>query len=191
MSGVVSILATASDDVGVAGVQFQIDSVNLGPQDVTTPYGVDWDTRTAANGTHAITVIARDAAGHASTSTISVIVSNAPPVSVPNVVNLTQAAATTAITGAGLTVGTVTTASSSTVAAGSVISESPVSGTQVALGSAVSLLVSTGSSALGVDKVAFSDGTGTRTISGFSTVAAGRSWWPSPPRTARRRARRR
>ena len=39
-----------------------------------------------------------------------------PPVSVPNVVGLTQTAATTAITGAGLVVGTVTTAPSSTVA---------------------------------------------------------------------------
>ena len=43
----------------------------------------------------------------------------------PNVVGLTQAAATTAITGAGLTVGTVTTASSTTVPAGSVISQTP------------------------------------------------------------------
>jgi hypothetical protein len=63
---------------------------------------------------------------------------------VPNVVNQTQAAATTAITGAGLVVGTVTTATSATVAAGSVISQNPVGGTQVAPGSAVSLVVSTG-----------------------------------------------
>ena len=62
----------------------------------------------------------------------------------PNVVGLTQSAATTAITGAGLTVGTVTTASSTTVPAGSVISQSPVSGTQVSVGSAVSLVVSSG-----------------------------------------------
>ena len=41
---------------------------------------------------------------------------------------LTQAAATTAITGAGLVVGTVTTPASGTVAAGNVISESPAAG---------------------------------------------------------------
>ena len=40
--------------------------------------------------------------------------------------NLTQAAATTAIGNAGLTVGAVTTASSTTVPAGSVISQNPV-----------------------------------------------------------------
>ena len=44
---------------------------------------------------------------------------------VPNVVGDTQAAATTVLTGAGLVVGTVTQQSSSTVAAGNVISETP------------------------------------------------------------------
>ena len=75
----------------------------------------------------------------------ALVVSSGPPqVAVPNVVGLTQAAATTAITGAGLTVGTVTTASSTTVPAGSVISQSPVGGTQVNTGSAVALVVSSG-----------------------------------------------
>jgi uncharacterized repeat protein (TIGR03803 family) len=69
-------------------------------------------------------------------------------VAVPNVVGLTQAAATTAITGAGLAVGTVTTASSGTVPSGSVISESPVAGTSVSLGSAVNLVISTGAGAI-------------------------------------------
>jgi len=65
-------------------------------------------------------------------------------VAVPNVVGETQAAATTAIMGAGLVVGTVTQQSSSTVASGDVISESPAAGTNVATGSAVNLVVSTG-----------------------------------------------
>jgi hypothetical protein len=63
---------------------------------------------------------------------------------VPNVVGDTQAAAGTAITGAGLVVGNTTFQSSTTVAAGSVISESPAAGTQVAPQSAVNLVVSTG-----------------------------------------------
>ncbi|HME09854.1 MAG TPA: PASTA domain-containing protein, partial [Bryobacteraceae bacterium] len=62
-----------------------------------------------------------------------------------NVVGQTQAAATTAITGAGLVVGTVTTAASSTVPSGSVISESPAAGTKVNFGSAVNLVISSGS----------------------------------------------
>ena len=66
------------------------------------------------------------------------------PVAVPNVVNLTQAAATTALGNAGLTVGTVSNASSTTVPAGAVISQNPGAGTLVAPGSAVALVVSSG-----------------------------------------------
>jgi hypothetical protein len=65
-------------------------------------------------------------------------------VTVPNVVGLTQAAATTAITGAGLALGSVSTASNGIVPSGSVIASNPAAGTQVNGGSAVRLLVSTG-----------------------------------------------
>ncbi len=74
-------------------------------------------------------------------------------VAVPSVVNLTQAAATTAVTSAGLVVGTVTTSSSATVAAGSVISQNPAAGTSVASGSAVNLVVSTGPAPVNVPNV--------------------------------------
>jgi len=63
---------------------------------------------------------------------------------VPNVVGLTQSAATAAITGANLVVGTVTQQSSASVPAGNVISQSPLAAASVAPGSAVSLVVSTG-----------------------------------------------
>jgi hypothetical protein len=64
-------------------------------------------------------------------------------VTVPNVVGLTQAAATTALTAAGL-VTTVTTAPHATVAVGLVISTTPASGASVAPGSTVTLVVSSG-----------------------------------------------
>jgi len=76
-----------------------------------------------------------------------VVSSGAPPpapVPVPNVVGQTQAAATSAITGAGLTVGTVTMQSSTTVPSGNVIGQNPAAGAQSASGSAVDLVVSTG-----------------------------------------------
>ena len=63
---------------------------------------------------------------------------------VPNVVGLTQAAASSAISAAGLVLGTVTQQSSTSVASGNVISESPIAGTQVNQGSAVNLVVSSG-----------------------------------------------
>ena len=65
-------------------------------------------------------------------------------VAVPNVVGQTQAAAATPLSGVGLAAGTVSTASSQTVPSGMIISQNPVAGTQVAVGSAVSLLVSSG-----------------------------------------------
>jgi beta-lactam-binding protein with PASTA domain len=86
-------------------------------------------------------------------SSVNLTISTGPPVSVPNVVGLTQAAAMSALTGAGLIVGTVSTASSGTVPSGSVISESPLAGTSVATGSAVSLTVSTGAVPVSVPNV--------------------------------------
>lgn len=103
---------------------------------------------------------------------VALVVSTGPPVAVPNTVNLTQAAATTAITSAGLTLGAVTSASSATVPSGSVISQNPAAGTQVAQGTAVALVVSTGpaGNAPAVDKVIYSDGSGKRTTAAFSTA---------------------
>jgi VWFA-related protein len=82
-------------------------------------------------------------------SSVNLVVSTGPvpapgPVPVPNVVGQTQTLATQTITGAGLVLGTVTQRSSATVAAGNVISQSPTAGTSVSLGSAVSLVVSSG-----------------------------------------------
>jgi hypothetical protein len=66
-------------------------------------------------------------------------------IAVPSVVNDTQSAATAALSSAGLALGTVTQQPSSTIALGYVISESPTEGTIVASGTAVSLVISTGS----------------------------------------------
>ena len=87
------------------------------------------------------------------TTTVTLTVTAAAQVSVPNVAGDTQAAATTAITGAGLVVGTVTMASSPTVPSGDVISESPSAGTSVNSGSAVNLVISTGPAQVTVPNV--------------------------------------
>jgi PASTA domain/PKD domain len=65
-------------------------------------------------------------------------------VTVPDVVGLSQTAAQTAITGANLTVGTITQASSAAVPSGNVISQNPVAGATVAKNTAVALEISTG-----------------------------------------------
>jgi hypothetical protein len=81
--GTVAFTANASDNVGVVGVQFQVDGANQGVEDTAAPYTRNWNTTTASNatnGTHIITAIARDAAGNTTTSSsITVTVDNAAP----------------------------------------------------------------------------------------------------------------
>src|SRR5882762_9335003 len=75
VTGTIAVAATASDNVGVAGVQFRLDGANLGAEDTATPYSVSWNTAGAANGSHTLTTVARDAAGNATTSaTVTVTV---------------------------------------------------------------------------------------------------------------------
>ncbi len=82
ISGPVMLTASASDNVGVAGVQFRIDGVNFGAEDTTAPYSIPWNTASASDGSHTITAIARDAAGNISDPSAPVTVTvdnNAPP----------------------------------------------------------------------------------------------------------------
>jgi hypothetical protein len=75
-------MASASDNTGVVGVQFELDGVNLGAEDTTAPYQVSWDTTTTSNGLHTLTAVARDAAGGRYTSReVQVTVSNGLPTS--------------------------------------------------------------------------------------------------------------
>jgi len=77
VSGSVAVSANASDNVGVAGVQFKLDGNNLGAEDVTAPYNVPWGTTQVSNGAHTITAVARDAAGNTTTAAgVTVTVSN-------------------------------------------------------------------------------------------------------------------
>ena len=86
LGGVVNVLATASDNVGVSGVQFLLDGNILGAEDTTSPYSVSWDTTTASNGSHTLAARARDAATNTTTSAaISVTVDNQAPAGTVNI----------------------------------------------------------------------------------------------------------
>ena len=77
VSGTIAVSANASDNVGVVGVQFKRNGVNLGAEDTTGPYSVSWNTTTVANGSYALTAVARDAAGNSTASSpITVTVAN-------------------------------------------------------------------------------------------------------------------
>src|SRR5207244_13172565 len=55
VSGTTTVSASASDNVGAAGVQFLVDGSNLGSEDTASPYSVSWNTSTASNGSHSLT----------------------------------------------------------------------------------------------------------------------------------------
>lgn len=63
ISGVVTVMGTAQSSVGIAGVQFKLNSANLGSEVTTAPYAVSWNTADVANGSHTLTAVARDNAG--------------------------------------------------------------------------------------------------------------------------------
>src|SRR5437763_4681467 len=88
LAGTVTIVATANDDRAVVGVQLQLNGRNIGAE-VTqdgvsgddmfgpTHYALTWDSHGVANGTYTLTAVARDAAGHSTTSDgVTVTVSN-------------------------------------------------------------------------------------------------------------------
>jgi subtilisin family serine protease len=76
VNGTVTVSATASDDIGVVGVQFKLDGALAGAEDVDPPYEVSWNTEPVPDGPHTWTVVARDASGKDATSTISVTVTH-------------------------------------------------------------------------------------------------------------------
>ena len=167
-----------SQDPASANSVAQGSPVNLvissGPQIVTVPNveGLTQDPATTAitaaklmvgtvtqqtsNTVAAGNVISQDPANGSSVgqgSPVNLVISSGPQiVTVPNVEGLTDAA-TTAIAGAKLTVGTVTQQSSNTVAAGNVISQDPASGSSAAQGSPVSLVISSGPQMVAVPNV--------------------------------------
>jgi Domain of unknown function (DUF4082)/Bacterial Ig-like domain/Bacterial Ig domain len=72
----VTVSASASDNVGVAGVRFRLDGVDLGAEDTTSPYAISWNTTTATNASHSLTAVARDAAGNTASAAVTVTVDN-------------------------------------------------------------------------------------------------------------------
>jgi hypothetical protein len=80
VSGTIDVTATASDDVGVVGVQFLLDGNPLGAQDTTPPYSISWNTSSTNDGDHVLTARARDAANNvASSAQVKVTVDKSPP----------------------------------------------------------------------------------------------------------------
>ena len=80
VAGLVAVRASASDNRGVAGVQFRLDGASLGAEDTSAPYEIAWNTAAVPNGSHTLSAVARDAAGNtASAAPVTVTVANGVP----------------------------------------------------------------------------------------------------------------
>src|SRR5262249_1783198 len=75
LTGVVTVTAEAADNVGVSQVEFYADGV-LRAVDRAAPYAWDFDTTTAANGSHVLSVLAYDAAGNVGRASLTVTTQN-------------------------------------------------------------------------------------------------------------------
>jgi hypothetical protein len=79
VTGTIVLAASAADDVGVAGVQFTLDGVNLGAEHQAAPYASAWNSGTVPNGAHVLAAVARDAAGNQHSASVTVTVFNDAP----------------------------------------------------------------------------------------------------------------
>ena len=95
VSGSVAITASASDDVGVARVDFYRDGgVTLGSS-ASAPYTVTWDTGAMSPGSHSLYAKAVDAAGNIGTSAVEVVTVASSDTTPPTVVMTSPAPGTT------------------------------------------------------------------------------------------------
>src|SRR5439155_13677201 len=98
--GAVTVSASATDNVGVVGVQLKLDGTNLGVEGTPAPYSDSWNTTLSANGGHSLSAVAGDAAGNTATSAaVSVTVNNPVSDTTPPTVSITAPAAGSMVSG--------------------------------------------------------------------------------------------
>src|SRR5581483_7780577 len=101
VSGTTTVTASASDNVGVSRVEFNLDGA-LQSTDTTAPYSWSWNTTASSNASHTLTSTAYDAAGNSATSTaVSVTVNNdltAPATSITAPANGSTVSGTVSVT---------------------------------------------------------------------------------------------
>jgi hypothetical protein len=76
LMGTAPLSAWASDNLGLAGVQFRVDGTPIGPESTTDPYRVSFSTFAFPNGTHTLTAVARDRAGNTASADVVVNIHN-------------------------------------------------------------------------------------------------------------------
>jgi hypothetical protein len=90
VSGTISVTVNATDNRGVSSVSLSVDG-NLVGSSTSSPFTISWNSATVINGTHTLTVKAKDAAGNIASASTQVMVSTVSNTDVNNpTVNITS-----------------------------------------------------------------------------------------------------
>jgi hypothetical protein len=98
VSNNITVSANASDNVGVASVQFTWDGANLGSALTSAPYSISVNTTTGTNGPHTLSAVARDAAGNQTTSSAVIVQVKNPVNTAPQLSSIANQTVTTGST---------------------------------------------------------------------------------------------
>lgn len=97
LSGITTLAASATDNVGVQSVTFTVDGSIVGV-DTTAPYSIAWDSRTVMDGGHAVDAIASDGRNTTVAAPVAVVVRQpdiiAPTAAVSAPINLSTVSGT-------------------------------------------------------------------------------------------------
>src|SRR6185312_621897 len=87
VAGTINVSVNAVGPSSVASVQLMADGTELGAPATAPPFVFPWNTASVADGQHALSAIAADAAGNSATAVVNVVVANTPPVLSPPAVS--------------------------------------------------------------------------------------------------------
>ncbi len=76
VSGTVNLSATATDNVSVSWVFFEVDNIAVSPKITTPPYTFAWNSANVANGNHTITAVASDPSNNTGVASIPISTNN-------------------------------------------------------------------------------------------------------------------
>jgi hypothetical protein len=97
VAGTVSVLGTATDNVGVTKIELDVDGAAVATA-TSSPFSFSWNSTTVSNGSHSITVKAFDAASNIGSALVTINVNNVVATTPPSV-SIAEPLASTTVSG--------------------------------------------------------------------------------------------
>jgi thermitase len=109
VAGTVSVLGTATDNVGVIKIELDVDGAAVATA-TSSPFSFSWNSATVSNGSHSITVKAYDAASNIGSALVTINVNNVVAITPPSV-SIAAPLTSTSVSGTVLVQGSATDSS--------------------------------------------------------------------------------